>query len=121
MARKLSFKKPNMATVWTEVIMLVIWLFFGDKVISVLNGLVGESLTYNFTGQTANTTQSGCTDNSIFKDAYEFLGVGYDCSSVQAGYSATTVGAVANSSTGLLGIVALVMVVTILMNFISYN
>ena len=97
MARKLKFKKPNMGTIWTEVIMLVIWLFFGDKVIGVLDGLVGTS---------------GNVTASIFVDAYEFLGVG--CT--QSGAAC-----VSNNSTGLLGIVALVMVVTILMNFISYN
>lgn len=79
-----------MGVVMGEVIALSVWLFFGDKVVTVLDSLVGE------------------TNTSVFNDAYEFLGIG-------------TTDGVANSANGLLGIVALVMVVSILMNFISYR
>lgn len=92
---KIKFRKPNMGIVMSEVILLAVWLFFGDKVVNVLNGLIGPN-------------GDGEVNESVFKDAYEFLGLG-------------TTNGVNNSQNGLLGIVALVLVVAILMNFITYG
>ena len=118
---RIRFRKPKIAILMSEVISLTVWLFLGDKIIGILDGLVGRSYTMNVTGSvggTAVTNVDGCTNASVFKDAYEILGIGYDCGdhTIPEGIEN-----VANSSSGLLGVIGLVMVVMVLMNFVSYN
>lgn len=102
MAKSFKFRKPNMGLVWSEITMLAIWLFFGERILSVVSGMIGDD----------SGAQSDCTNGTIFEDAYEFLGLGNDCT----GGTTTP-----NSDNGLLGIVALIMVVAIIMNFIQYR
>ena len=90
---RIRFRKPKIAVLMSEVISLTIWLFLGDKVIDVLDDLVGTD---------------GEVNESVFEDAYEILGLG-------------TTDGVSNTSDGLLGVIGLVMVVMVLMNFITYN
>lgn len=90
---RIRFKKPKIAVLMSEVISLTIWLFLGDKVINVLNGLVGTD---------------GEVNTSVFQDAYEIMGLG-------------TTNGVSNTDDGLLGVIGLVMVVMVLMNFVTYN
>lgn len=90
---RLRFRKPKIAVLMSEIISLTIWLFLGDKVINVLDGLVGTD---------------GEVNASNFQDAYEIMGLG------------TTDGA-DNTDNGLLGVIGLVMVVMVLMNFVTYN
>lgn len=96
---RLRFKKPKIAILMSEVISLTIWLFLGDKVIDVLDGLVGTD---------------GNVTNSVFQDAYEILGLG--CTNASAGAACLS-----NNDDGLLGVIGLVMVVMVLMNFVSYR
>ena len=90
---RLRFKKPKIAVLMSEIISLTIWLFLGDKVINVLDDLVGTD---------------GEVNESVFQDAYEIMGLG-------------KTDGVANVDDGLLGVIGLVMVVMVLMNFITYN
>ena len=90
---RIRFRKPKIAILMSEVISLTIWLFLGDKVITVLDGLVGTD---------------GEVNESVFKDAYEIMGLG-------------TTDGTSNTSNGLLGVIGLVMVVMVLMNFVTYN
>ena len=94
---RIRFKKPKIAILMSEIISLTIWLFLGDKVIAVLDDLVG--------------TDGNVTD-SVFQDAYEIMGLG--CT--QDGTACAS-----NTDSGLLGVIGLVMVVMVLMNFVSYN
>lgn len=118
---RIRFKKPKIAILMSEVISLAIWLFLGDKVVSVLNSLVGTSYPINMspTGG-ALTTLEGCTNASNFQDAFEILGLGYACQDAVS-TTATSTEALANSESGLLGVIGLVMVVMVLMNFVTYN
>lgn len=110
---RIRFRKPKIGIVMGEVITLAVWLFFGDRVITVLDNLVGTDISYCL----------NCVNGSVFEDAYSFLGIGSDCTTAigTANCSSATASHTLNSSNGLLGIVALVMVVSILMNFISYK
>jgi hypothetical protein len=94
---RIRFKKPKIAILMSEIITLTVWLYLGDQVIEVLDDLVG--------------TDGNVTD-SVFKDAYEIMGLG----SSQSGAVYTS-----NTANGLLGVIGLIMVVMVLMNFITYN
>lgn len=109
MARSFRLKKPNMNVVWMEITMLAIWLFFGERIINVLEQLVTTDEAY------ANNTvyNEDCINGTLFEDAWEFLGFGNTCEVPHVNTS--------NTSNGLLGIVALIMVVAVIMNFISYK
>lgn len=118
---RLRFRKPIFSILISEVISLAIWLFLGDRVIDVLDTLVGNTYTnFNYSGVNTLQTVEGCTNGTIFDDAFEILGIGYDCS----GYSAavtTNTQSLSNADNGLLGVIGLVMVVMILMNFVTYR
>ena len=114
---RIRFRKPKIAILMSEVISLTVWLFLGDKIITILDSLVGRSYPLDL-GDAATTTLEGCTNASVFKDAYEILGIGFACQDHTAGTGSAEF---ANSSSGLLGVIGLVMVVMVLMNFVSYN
>ena len=120
---RIRFRKPKIAILMSEVISLTVWLFLGDKIIQILDGLVGRSYSLNTTGAQADgdglTVLDGCTNASVFKDAYEILGIGYACQDFTPPNEGEA--SFANSSSGLLGVIGLVMVVMVLMNFVSYN
>lgn len=118
---RIRFKKPKIAVLMSEIISLSIWLFLGDKVINVLDGLIGQEYTLNISDGAnfpAATALSGCDNASIFEDAWEIMGIGYSCEDFT---NAANSADFSNADDGLLGVIGLVMVVMVLMNFISYN
>ena len=103
----------------SEVISLTIWLFLGEKVIDVLDGIIGTEYDLNLTATGGLTTLRGCDNASVFEDAWEIMGLGYSCEDAIA--TQQTAQSLSNVDGGLIGVIGLVMVVMVLMNFVSYN
>ncbi len=119
---KIRFRRPKIAVLMSEIVSVTVWLYLGDQIIDVLDGLVGNTygLNYSGIGATATpTSQGGCVNSTVFEDAYTILGIGSDCAPYVT--NTTLIGTLSNTDDGLLGVIGLVMVVMILMNFITYN
>lgn len=115
---RIRFRKPKIAVLMSEIISLTIWLFLGDKVINVLDTLIGQEYDLNISGTV--TTVEGCDNNSNFEDAWEIMGLGYGCEDYD-GTGTQSLADLDNTDSGLLGVIALVMVVMVLMNFVTYS